>query len=80
MARSKKNRDLFVIFFGPQQYRGPGTRYYANDATVTAIKSKAAKFYLFEDARDFAERNKIELTALTYIGRESFSEFELSMD
>lgn len=79
MSRSKR-KDLFVIFAGPQQYKGPGTRYFARDASVTDIRSKAAKFYSFEDAKDFAARNNIELTALRYIGKESFSDNELTME
>jgi hypothetical protein len=79
MSRSKK-KNLFVIFSGPKQYNGPGTRYYAKNATVTDIRSKAAKFYSFEEAKEFAKRNDIELTSITYIGQESFSDHELAMD
>lgn len=77
MRRSKK-QNYFVIFALPPQIKGPGTVYYSNDATVTDIKSKAARFLTFDDARKFAEKNKIELTAATYIGIESFSESDLS--
>jgi hypothetical protein len=78
--RRAKSQYLFVIFAGPEQYGRPGTRYYTKDATVTDIKAKVAKFYSFESAKEFAEQNSINLTVLTYIGRESFSAFEISMD
>ncbi|NIA10326.1 MAG: hypothetical protein GWP10_11520 [Nitrospiraceae bacterium] len=78
MSRSRK-QNYFVIFAIPQQIKGPGTIYYSKDATVTDIKSKTARFLTFDDAREFAEKNKIELTEATYIGLESFSESDLSM-
>ena len=71
MRRPKKQYFL-VIFALPQQLGGPGTVYYAEDASITDIKSKAAKFLTFDDAKDFAEKNNIELTAVTYIGLEAF--------
>jgi hypothetical protein len=71
MHRPKK-QNLFVIFALPQQLKGPGTVYYAEDASITDIKSKAAKFLTFDDAKNFAEKNNIELTAATYIGLEAF--------
>jgi len=76
MPRSKR-QNLFVIFAFPEQHNRPGTRYYAQDATITDIRTKAAKFYSFEDAKEFAEQNNLELTATRYIGQESFSESEL---
>lgn len=71
MSRSKK-QDYFVIFPIPKPIKGPGSKYYSEDATVTDIKSRAAKFLTFDDARKFAEKNNIELTAATYIDIESF--------
>lgn len=79
MSRSKRH-DLFVIFAGPQQYGRPGTRYYTQGAIVTQFKAMAAKFYSFEEAKEFAERNNIERTAMTYIGLDGFSASELSRD
>jgi len=70
--RRPKKQNLFVIFALPQQLEGPGTVYYAEDASITDIKSKAAKFLTFDDAKDFAKKNNIELTAATYIGLEAF--------
>jgi hypothetical protein len=40
----------------------------------------AAKFYSFEEAKEFAERNNIERTAMTYVGLDGFSASELSRD
>ncbi|WP_419660737.1 hypothetical protein Dvar_11410 [Desulfosarcina variabilis str. Montpellier] len=75
-----RSKTLFVIFVGPEQHAGPGNRYYTNDGEVTGIKGKAAKFYTFGDAKDFAAENNIDLTARTHIGREDFTEFELAND
>ena len=77
MPRSK-SQNLFVIFAGPEQHNRPGTRYYTKDATITDIRTKAVKFCSFEDAKEFAEQKNIKLTAITYIGQETFSEYELS--
>lgn len=79
MARSKKS--LYVIFSGPQQHKGPGTKYYTRAGSdVTDMKYKAAKFYSFDDAKEFAGEKGIELTAFTYIGQEDFSEHALSLE
>jgi hypothetical protein len=64
---SPKRETLFVIFAGPQQYGALGTRYFAKDGTRTDIKVRAAKFYSFEDAEEFAKNRNIILTATTYI-------------
>jgi hypothetical protein len=76
MSQSKR-QNFFVIFRGPQQHGRAGTRYYANDGTVTNIKTKAAKFYSPEDAREFAKQNNIKLTPITYIDLEDFSHSEI---
>jgi hypothetical protein len=79
MAR-KRRQTLFVIFSGPQQHGGPGTRYIANDGTTTDLRSYAAKFYTWEEAKKFAEGKSITLdAAMTYIGQEDFTEFEIAM-
>lgn len=79
MGRSKKN-NLFVIFRGPEQIMRPGTKYYAKDASATEIKTRAAKFYSFDEATEFAKKNNIELSSLDYIGIESFSESDITYE
>lgn len=76
MAKKKK-QTLFVIFSGPQQHAAPGTRYIAQDGSTTTIRSKAARFYSWDEAKDFADRMGIALTALKYIGQEDFTDFDL---
>ncbi len=76
---SSKRKTMFVIFAGPQQHGRPGTRYIAYDGTRAHIKSHAAKFYSFADAQEFAREKNIELTAVTYIGQEDFTDFEIQM-
>ena len=63
MAGFKRNRR-FVIFDGPQQHGGPGTRYFSHGDTSTECKYKAAKFFTAPDATEFARRNNIVLGAL----------------
>ena len=75
----RKPKTLWVIFAGPQQHGGPGTRYIAKDGTVTGIKSRAAKFYSHGEAVEFAQHKKIKLTATRYIGQEDFTDFEIEM-
>ena len=77
MARLKKNQRC-VIFDGPQQHEGPGTRYFSDDGTSTENRSNAAKFFTATEAIAFAERNKIFFSALIYVGLEDFTDFELS--
>ncbi len=76
---SPKRTTVFVIFSGPQQHGRPGTRYIAKDGTITDVRSRAAKFYSFADAQEFAKERTITLTATTYIGQEDFTEFEIQM-
>lgn len=75
----RKRKTMFVIFAGPQQHGRPGTRYIAEDGTVTEIRPHAAKFYSFADAQEFAKQSNITLTATTYIGQEDFTDFEVQM-
>jgi hypothetical protein len=77
MSPRRKKHTLFVIFARPEQHGRPGTLYIAKDGSRTKIKSRAANFYSFEDAKDFAKDKKIKLTALTYIGQEDFTDFEI---
>lgn len=61
-------QTLFVIIANRQKQVAPDTCYIAQDASITMLSSKAAKFYNFAEAKAFAEANHIALTALTYIG------------
>ena len=60
MARKKK-ATLFVIFHGPQQEGGRGTRYIAKDGTTTEHKSDAATFGAVHDAITFAKEKGIDV-------------------
>jgi hypothetical protein len=73
----KKKQTLFVIFARSKQPAGPGYRYITNDGSMTAIRSKAARFWTYWDAKAFAELNHIALNTFTYIGREYFTAFEV---
>ena len=76
MARSKP-KSLWVIFFGPQDFGGPRTKYYDENGKVTKMKNEAAKFYTFEAAKEFADKKEIELSEIKYIGQEDFLESDL---
>lgn len=73
-----KKNQRYVIFDGPEQRKGPGTRYIAEDGTSTDLRSHAAKFFTPTDARTFAERKSIILAELVHIGIEDFTDFDLS--
>jgi hypothetical protein len=74
---AKKKQTLFVIFSAPHQHAGPGTHYIATDGSTTTLRPKAARFYTFAEAKDFAQQNHITLNAHTYIGPEEFTDFDL---
>jgi hypothetical protein len=57
----------FVIVANPQEQVAPGTCYIAQDASPTMMRSNAARFSSFTDAQEFADENRIALTAQTYI-------------
>jgi len=42
------------------------------------LRSKAARFHSFADAKAFAEENRIALNGHTYIGLEDFTDLELN--
>ena len=73
-----KNNQRYVIFAGPQQPGEPGTRYVSDDGTSTEYRSSATKFFTATEAIALAERNKIIFSALISVGREDFTDFELS--
>ena len=66
-----------MIFAGPNQHAGPGSRYIANDRSTTTIRTKAARFWTYWDAKAFAEMNQIALGGLTFIDREYFTDCEV---
>ena len=69
---------LYVIFDGPQQHGGPGTRYVAKDGTTTEHKSRAATFGTATEAKAFAKEKGLSLDgASQYLGREDFTDGEL---
>jgi len=75
MAKTKQS--LFVIFAGPQQQLVPSACYIALDGNPTMMRSKAASFSSFADAKEFAEENRIALNDHTYIGLVDFLDLEL---
>jgi len=75
MPRSKK-MSLYVIFFGPQNFGGPN-KYYDRNGKVTGARTEAAYFYTLVDATEFAVKMKIELSAITNIGQEDFTQSEI---
>ena len=75
MSNTRQTR--FVIFAGSQQYVAPGTCYIAQDGTTTMIRPKAARFYSFAEAKEFAKEKHIMFNALTYIGLEDFTDVEM---
>jgi hypothetical protein len=75
MAKTKQT--LFVIIAGHQQQVAPGACYIALDGHPTVMRSKAARFHSFADAKAFAEEKRIMLDGHTYIGLEDFTDLEL---
>ena len=75
MAKTKPT--LFVIFAGVQQQVAFGTCSIAQDASLTMMRSKAARFDSVADAKEFCEENHIAFNALTYIGREDFIDLDM---
>jgi len=60
----------FVIFVSPSPHIAPGSCYIAQDGSPTMMRSRAARFTSFAQAKEFAEANQIVLNTLTYIGLE----------
>ena len=75
MAKTKQS--LFVIFAGPQQQLVPSACYIALDGLPTILRSNAARFQSFADAKAFAKEHRIALNGLTYFGLEDFTDGEL---
>ena len=73
----KTKESLFVLFTVPLHQVTPGACYIALDGYPTILRSKAAGFQSFADAKAFAEENRIALNGRTYIGLEGFTDLEL---
>lgn len=73
MAKTKES--LFVLFTVPQV--ASGACYIAWDGYPTIMRSKGVRFHRYADAKAFAEKNRIALNGLTYIGLEDFTDVEL---
>ena len=67
MAKTK--RSLFVILTGPQKQVVPSACYIALDRNPTMMRSKAARFSSYADAKEFAKESRILLNGHTYIYR-----------
>ena len=72
------DRQRYVIFEGPQQYKAPGTRYFASDGTSTDSKFRAAKFFTTTDAIVFSKRHNIQIDENNSIGIEDFTDLQLA--
>jgi hypothetical protein len=72
----KRTQTLFVILARPHPRARSDTQYIANDGSVTPSRSHAARFWTYWGAKAFAAEHHLTLTALTYIGREDFTDFE----
>ena len=72
MAKTKEL--LYVLFAGPQKQVASGACYIAMDGYSTILRSKAARFHSFADAKEFAEVTRIALNGHTYIGLEDFTD------
>ena len=70
MTQTKES--LFVLFTAPYHPVASGACYIAMDGFSTILKSKAARFRSFADAKAFAKEHRIELNGLTYLGLEGF--------
>ena len=67
----------FVLFTAPSHQVAFGACYIALDGFPTILKSEAARFQSFADAKAFAKEHGITLNGLTYLGLEDFTDGEL---
>ena len=67
----------FVLFTAPSHQVAFGACYIALDGFPTILKSEAARFQSFADAKAFAKEHRIALNGLAYIGLEGFTDVEL---
>jgi hypothetical protein len=76
---AQRTLTMWVIFAGPQQFRGSGRQYIASDGSVTHSKNEAQKFSTAEGARDFAGEQGITIDGATrHVGQEIFTQAELT--
>lgn len=77
MAQTKQS--LFVLFTAPYHHQvASGICYYSDlDRFLTILKSEAARFQSFADAKAVAKEHRIALNRLAYIGLEGFTDIEL---
>jgi hypothetical protein len=80
MMATLLENQRYVIFDGPQQFKAPGTRYFASDGTSTELKSNAAKFFTTTDAIVFAKHRNIQIDEPNSIGIEDFTDSQLPDD
>ena len=73
MPRTQDRR--YVIFAGPEQHSGRGSRYVAEDGTtITGKLRQAASFVMHAEALEFAKGKNITLDDVTrYIGLVDFT-------
>jgi hypothetical protein len=75
MTQTKE--PLFVLFTAPCHQIASGACYIALDGLPTILRSNAARFQSFADAKAFAKEHRIALNGLTYFGLEDFTDGEL---
>lgn len=75
MTQTKES--LFVLFTAPYHQVASGACYIALDGFPTILKSEAARFQSFADAKAFAKEHRIALNGLAYIDLEGFPDVEL---
>lgn len=74
-----KGQNYYVIFAGPEQYKGR-SRYISKEGDIADLKVSAARFVTFGDAQEFAEKHGIKLNDVTrYIGIEYFTKHDLEV-
>lgn len=61
----------------PSEASGTRDLLHCQIASTTMMSSKAARFFSFADAKEFAKENHIALTARTYIGLKDFIDIDL---
>jgi hypothetical protein len=85
MTMAQRIVTMWVIFVGPQSFRGSGARYIARDGCVTTDRRQAEKFSTAWGARDFAREKGITLDhsasllddTTLYLGQAAFTQAEI---
>jgi hypothetical protein len=73
---TQMKESLFVLFTAPYHQVASGVCYIALDGFPTILKSEAARFQSFVDAKAFAKEHRIALNGLAYIGLDGFTDVE----